>query len=87
VAGAGGWQSLLKHYEEGKMTILEDLNLTIDQKKKVEDKLELAHEKTRKMEESLKNIDEAKKKIENESMNWSCTSPILLNYSKKYYSY
>jgi hypothetical protein len=40
------------------MVILEDLNFTIDQKKKVEDELEVAHEKMRKMEESLKQIEE-----------------------------
>jgi hypothetical protein len=42
------------------MSILEDLNFIIDQKKKVEDNLELAHEKRRKMEESIlmKNVEE-----------------------------
>jgi hypothetical protein len=34
---------LLKHCEEGKMAILEDLNFTIDQKK-VEYELELVYE-------------------------------------------
>jgi hypothetical protein len=40
------------------MVILEDLNFTIDQKKKVEDELEVAHEKMRKMGESLKQIED-----------------------------
>jgi hypothetical protein len=47
---------MLKHGEEVKMTILEDLNFTIDQNKKVEDELKLAHEKMMKMEKYLKNI-------------------------------
>jgi hypothetical protein len=45
---------MLKHGEEVKMTILEDLNFTMDQNKKAEDELKLAHEKMRKMEMSLK---------------------------------
>ena len=40
------------------MLILEDLNFTIDEKKKVEKNLELAHEEIRKMEEAMKNIQE-----------------------------
>jgi hypothetical protein len=50
------------------MAILEDLNSTIDQKKKVEDELELAQEKMQKMDELMKNIEEDKKKIEDEKM-------------------
>jgi predicted AAA+ superfamily ATPase len=46
------------------MLILEDLNFTTDQKKKVEDELELAHLKMRKMEEVFKNIEEYLKNTE-----------------------
>jgi hypothetical protein len=49
------------HFEEGKMPILEDLNIKIDQKKKVGDDLELAHDKMWKMKESVKDIEEDKK--------------------------
>jgi hypothetical protein len=63
-----GLESLLKHSEEGKMTILEDLEFTIGQNRKVEDEPKLAHEKMRKMEEPLKNMEESKKNIEDEKI-------------------
>jgi hypothetical protein len=47
----------LKHCDEGKIAILEELNLKIDQNKKVEDELELAYEKMMEIEEALKNIE------------------------------
>jgi hypothetical protein len=63
VCGARGWKTLLKHCEDGKMLILENLNFTTDQKK-VEDELELAHLKMRKMVEAFKNIEEYLKNTE-----------------------
>jgi hypothetical protein len=46
------------------MLIVEGLNFTISQKRKVEDELELAHEKMQKMEEAMKNIEECSNKSE-----------------------
>ena len=48
------------------MRILEDLNFTIKEKIKIEEKFEEVHATNRKLEEKIKRMKEEKKKMEEE---------------------
>ena len=45
------------------MRILEDLNFTIEEKKKIKGKFELLQDSNRNLEETIKKIEEEKNKI------------------------
>ena len=73
--GIRGGCAQFQHCLQGKLVILEELNLTRDEKrksdeerKKAEEKLGLAHKTIRELEEAMKRIDEKMKRVVEEKM-------------------